>query len=259
MSDVDEQAPDGPGAETPPVEQDKPRRRSHRSKAERIAKGELRADGSDPAIVPPADALEDEAPPAPRKRGLFRAGEKKPRPPTRGRHTRKRESTAAIGTFLYRQVGAFLETTAYYPSGRIMVWQAEAAGVVLDELVAGTALDDRALQPLMAQEKRAEALGALVGPPLLAGLASRSPEAFTQLEPMVRFMLRQSLAVILPAAARAKKAEAAQLAAIADAMGGSIPDGMTIDDFLDGMIADLFAPPMAPQHAAPEDRVTEEV
>jgi hypothetical protein len=188
-------------------------------------------------------------------RRLFGARERRPKGPKSHKAKPKRESIAPLGTFVWRQVGAMLEQTVYYPSGRIMLWQALAAGEVLDELAEGTWVDEHGLQPLMRQEKKVEAAAMLLGPPILAGMMARNPAAATSMAPMMRFVVRQSLVVMLPAMEKAKRREAEELRLIAELFGDTLPPDTTVDDVVESLLAEMFAPPKRPQAAEPEEAV----
>lgn len=164
--------------------------------------------------------------------------------------SKARESIAPVAGFVWRQLGAMLEQTDYYPAGRIMGWQSTAAGEVIDELAAGTWIDEHALQPIMRQEQKAETVAMLVGPPLLAGMMSRDEATRDRLAPMLHFTIRQSLLVMLPAMEKARAREQAEWDAIVKLFGDTLPEGATVDSVVDGIMENLFAPPQRAE--APE-------
>jgi hypothetical protein len=82
------------------------------------------------------------------------------------------------------------------PVGKVLTMQAPVAGLVLEDVVRGTAAD-RVLQPLARAEERAEKVLALAAPPVLVGAieaAQRLPEKEMQLRMAILVpMLEESL------------------------------------------------------------------
>jgi len=109
----------------------------------------------------------------------------------------------------------------------MLAMQAPVAGVVVDEICAGTIVD-RVLQPLARGGEKAEKAFALLGPPLIVGMISARPELFQPLSGPLKIALLSWSEISEPAA---RKAEA-KAAAMAERMGG-------VD--VDAMIAALFA------------------
>lgn len=86
----------------------------------------------------------------------------KPKPP-RGR----RISIASDIEGAYGDLGRRLEYSVYYPSGRMLTYQAPAAGVIIDRAVAGTLIDRAVIQPIWRSKDKWEDVAYLTAPPIL--------------------------------------------------------------------------------------------
>ncbi|HUO47995.1 MAG TPA: hypothetical protein VMU09_04095 [Acidimicrobiales bacterium] len=133
---------------------------------------------SEDAPAPPAV----EAPPAPKRptvwervksRGRGRSGggptaapasgEKAPKKARGGRRVPLDTDISDAWAFLGRR----LDATPHYPTGRMLQYQAPAAGLILDKAVAGTLVDRVALQPLARGRDKWEDAAFLVAGPLV--------------------------------------------------------------------------------------------
>lgn len=226
----------------------------------------------DPAEEPDADPKETAPRPAVSSRGgLFRkwrdrarrtpsAGTGAPRPKAaaKPRPTGKRMPIAGDVSELYSDIAARLKYTPHYPAGRMLEYQAPAAGVIIDDAIAGTAVDRFAVQPIMRNKDKYESVIFLVAPPVLmfmiqnaamsaqvARAEGRDEEA-AKLELWVqreltslKWVLRKSLIRMAPAIAEARERAAAEDEVIREAF----PELMPGVDPVDALLSDLFKPP----------------
>lgn len=186
------------------------------------------------APVPPQVA----ASPVSRVRSWWRSRGSAPAPKTR----RARSSLEDVGAFLWGGLATAAERlggTQYLPVARVLAMQAPIAGAVADDVLKGTVID-RMLQPFARAGKRAGAVGALLGPPVIVGVITGRPELYPVLQPVLKGLLKQWLAVAGPKIRKAREREAELVAEF----------GQDYDQDLDAMIAAFFAPPPgAPEQA----------
>jgi hypothetical protein len=172
--------------------------------------------------------------------------------------------------------GRRLERTPHYPTGRMLEYQAPAAGVIIDRAVAGTLPDRIVFQPLARNRSKYEDVGFLLAGPLLtfsitttmgqmqAAADDGDQDTFNDLAARLtaqREMFSWVLSMMLPRlAAGAKLAadkKAKRDAVIADAfpeLGG--------DDPVEVLVTMLFQPPSfeeATQNGKPTDGTTADV
>lgn len=122
------------------------------------------------------------------------------------------------------------------PLGRYLQWQAPAAGQLLDEVVSGTFIDRKMLQPAVKARGKLDVLIALAGPPGIILAIERQPERAQMLLPALKSALRSSLPTILPAMKKAAAKEEKVNDAIRE-MFPDMPDGV---DPVDLVIEQLF-------------------
>lgn len=158
----------------------------------------------------------------------------------------------------YRAVGRLAEKTPHYPAGRMLVYQAPGAGVIIDNALAGTAADRYVLQPLAKRKDQYEDVAYLIGPPLilfmmqnanLRGMqaqaagneedAAKYQATFAMLEGALEMTLRSSLLKLAPAIAEAAKRAEEEDAIIREAFP-DLPPGV---DPVQVVMSSLFAPP----------------
>ena len=187
--------------------------------------------GETPAAEgPAADGAETrggsaELSPGPKQSWWKRAREPRvPRPPGLAR----RVSLENLITTAWGIGGKMMEARML-PVARIMEMQAPVAGIVVDDLARGTAVDVL-LQPLARAGEKGERLFALAGPPLLVGAVCQNPALYPVVRPMLKTSMLLWLEVSEPAMRKAQK-RAKQLE---DKLGGAD---------IDAMIDALFAPP----------------
>ena len=132
-----------------------------------------------------------------------------------------------------------VRTEADVPVGRVLMFQRDVAGEILQKVTLDTFVD-KAIQPFAGRLDELEALGALVGIPVMVGLIERQPEMQAALEPMLRAALQAHFMAMLPVIEKAKKKEAAFAKVAAElGMEGEDPIGKLLDE--------MFAPPMTAQ------------
>ena len=133
-------------------------------------------------------------------------------------------------------VGGLAIRTNHAPLGRYLQWQAPAAGQLLDEVVAGTIIDKKILQPAVKARGRLDVLIALVGPPGIILAIERNPSNAQMLIPALKSALRSSLPTILPAMKKAAVREEK----VNDAIREMFPDIEPGVDPVDLVIEQLF-------------------
>lgn len=189
----------------------------------------------------------------------------------------KRLSAAETISDVYSMGGSAFAQLGHLPTGRVIMFQAPAAGIMLDDLVAGTALDRFLLQRVVGARSTLDTLVALVGPPALTWqmeVAWRrgDQERFTRLELLLKTVLKNALPTMLPAMRKARAQERATQKAIADllddddldALGVTILDGQLVDrnsgkpvdvgDIVVSMLFTDFGVP-GPEHVVEEEPV----
>lgn len=152
----------------------------------------------------------------------------------------KRATTAPIGTMLWGGLGAALERSgADVPVGRTLQFQSDAAGDILDKLIANT-WADRVLQPFAEKTEELEALSALFALPVLVAIVERSEASAVALEPLLKEAVRQNIVSMAPVVQRKEK-DAKKLAETAAKLG--VPAG---EDPVLTILNAIFAPPTMP-------------
>jgi hypothetical protein len=118
------------------------------------------------------------------------------------------------------------------PVGRVLQMQSPVAGVIVDDLVKGTAVD-RLLQPLARAGERGEKAVALLGPPLITAAITARPELYPALRPMLKMSLMSWMTVSGPAMRKAQE----QAARFTEDFGDVDLDGM-----IDALFSDVDVP-----------------
>lgn len=190
--------------------------------------------------------------------------------PKRGRPAgRKRQSAADLFCDVWGFGGNQLQRLGHVPTGRMVTFQAPVAGELLDDLVAGSAVDRMLVQKIVGAKGTLDVVIAIFGPPVLTWQLERAlalPEITAddmnrkgamigQLEAALKGVIRESLPTILPAAKRVRTREAKAQADLVelldpsdlDSLGVSIMDGKAVDadgrpvDVADVFVSMLFA------------------
>jgi hypothetical protein len=248
-------------------------------------------DGSTEDPGPPSSA--EEAPPQveepeeaiPRKPGIIErlrkrrrgtssavvpvTGERAPRGRKPGR---RRLPLDADISDLWGFAGRRLEPTPHYPTGRMLQYQAPAAGVIIDRAVAGTLPDRVLFQPLARNRDKYEDVGFLLAGPLLtfsitatmaqmsAAMESGDKETFDALAAklqMQREMFVWVLQMMLPRLAQGAKVAADKKAKRDAAIADAFPE-LGDDDPVQRLADMLFQPPHfeeAAQNGKPDQTV----
>jgi hypothetical protein len=215
------------------------------------------------------------------RRGRGRGGSAAPVPgeraPKRKRPTGRRIALDTDISDIWGFAGRRLQNTAHFATGRMLEYQAPAAGLIMDRAVAGTLPDRVIFQPLARNRDKYEDVAFLLAGPLLtfsitttgmqmeAALERGDTEAFADLENklvMQREMFVWVAGMMLPRLAegveKAREKKAKADAAIAKAF----PD-LAGEDPIETFASMLFAPPnfeeasqngngsREPSHAAP--------
>ena len=122
------------------------------------------------------------------------------------------------------------------PTGRALQFAAPAAGDAVDELVAGTFVDKRVLQPFAGAADKWEKVGGIIAFPVLIAVISRNPALFQPLEAQLRSatvdVINGSIPTLKKKAANEKKAAEAlsELGKIDERYLGDDPIRMILED-----------------------------
>jgi hypothetical protein len=173
------------------------------------------------------------------------------------KRTGKRVSLDTDVSDIWAFGGRRLEGTAHYPTGRMLQYQAPAAGVILDRAVAGTLPDRMLFQPLARNRDKYEDVGFLLAGPLLTFSITTTGQRIQQAAEagdkevyddlvgklqMQREMFTWVLSMMLP-----RLAEGAKLArekkAKADAVISDAFPELGDEDPVEVLAAMLFQPP----------------
>lgn len=224
-----------------PKPETKPRTRSTRPRLQRVRDALEEAGAPKGPSAPEGGALAgDETKPK------TTPGERKPRTAA-ARSAGKREPGAWLYALLYGGVGQVLARSSdeLLPVARVLQWNAPVAGRAFDELFAGSLVDRAIVQPLSSRRDKAEAVGNVVGLPLVIYMLTTRPELWPTLEPMARQLFYANLAAMAPVIKERQASEKEMrkvLAELADAgmierdEAGNVPDA-------DALFQSIFAPP----------------
>ena len=164
-------------------------------------------------------------------------------PPTRERRPgRAPKRTDAADTLAAGWSGlAWLvgQMPQHQPLARCMNWQAGATGELLDQVISGTPVDAKLVQPIVRARGKVGLVGAIMGPPAVVYAIERNPNALPVLMPMLRASIEEALPVMVPAMQRAKRKAEAKIKAARELFPDmDVPDGV---DPVDIIIAEMFA------------------
>lgn len=133
--------------------------------------------------------------------------------------------------------GVAVRSGRHQPLGRCLQWQAPVAGELLDDALKGSIVDRVLLQPVAKGRGRFDALGAILGPPLIVFAIQSQPDRAEVLLPMLRSSIRSSLPLMVPAIRKVQAREAAAAAAAAELF----PDLPAGADPVDAILEMMFA------------------
>lgn len=159
-------------------------------------------DEAPPADVTPA-APDERKPEPPRKPGMF---QRKPKETGPRRRRVSIENILSSGWALGAM--ALARKPEAIPVARVLDLQAPVAGIIGEELLAGT-LVDRILQPLARGGRKAELATALIGPPMLVGIMTARPELHPVLRPVLKMTMMSWMELSEPAMRKVQKRQEA--------------------------------------------------
>ena len=135
------------------------------------------------------------------RRGLFRrhppGGGDKPVAPA-GRHPKRLSLENVFGTGWAMAGMALMRSPSAIPTARVLQYQAPVAGVIADDIFAGTVVD-RLLQPLARAGERGEKVAALIGPPLVIEITRRYPQLAPTTRPIFEMLMLSWVDIAGPA------------------------------------------------------------
>jgi hypothetical protein len=185
---------------------------------------------------------------------------------------RKRVPLDADISDVWAFAGRRLENTAHYPTGRLLQYQAPAAGFIVDEAVKGTLPDRYVLQPLARQRDKWETVGFMVAGPMVTyaitnnlyaqeearragdpGGLKALQKQFDLLRETWVWVMTMTLPRLAPGVAKAREREERDRAAIAEAF----PE-LAGEDPVEVLRAMLFDKPAGWSPPAPEDQMRPE-
>lgn len=152
---------------------------------------------------------------------------------------RPRTSVESLISTVWALGGRVAGATGAWPVANVLALQSPVAGKILEDTVKNTVVDTL-LQPFARLTQGSQVVMALVGPPVLVGIATARPETQPYVEPLLREALRAWLEVAGPKMiekAEEEKRFREEYGATIDAMiqmiftppEGVVPDGGTID------------------------------
>lgn len=154
--------------------------------------------------------------------------------------------TMAAGALSYMIGSQASKLPAAGPVATMLSFESPILGIEGDAAAAGTALDRIILQPALAMEDRFERVGPLLVAPMLVGIAATVPEAWGEIQPMLRACLKPMLPALLAEMKRQQR-EAEQLQAQADELAELDPAFRELfaggGDPIDAILSRIFPQP----------------
>jgi hypothetical protein len=182
-----------------------------------------RADlNGEPDVALPDDPDTGETPPAPPDPGRSRSGaprsdETRPAPGKRKRFWQPKDPPAGgkpkpapkrlpLETWAGRlwKGLAYVAGAGNTPTSRCLNMQAPVAGIILDDMIKGTAID-RLAQPLARMGEGGKNVAALVGLPLLVAATERQPQLYPYTRPLMAEAATEWVLIAGPAMRKAKQ------------------------------------------------------
>lgn len=168
-------------------------------------------------------------------------GNEPPKPSEKrpGRAT-KRGDTADLLSRAWSGIGSLLDTyTNHKPTANCIQWQAPVAGEMLDEVLKGTIVDRKVLQPLAKTSGKFDLAAAVLGPPAIVFAIETNPQMANLLFPMLATAIERSLPQYVPAMKKAQaRADAKAKAARELFPDTEFPEGVNPVDII---IREMFA------------------
>lgn len=178
------------------------------------------------------------------------ANNEQPRAPktkeARPKSARRNSSAQTIEDVWSGIGGLAVRSGRHAPVGRCLQWQAPVAGEMLDEAIKGTALDRLILQPITKGRGRFDALGAILGPPLIVLAIERNPQNAEMLIPALKASIRNSLPLMVPAIKKVQAREAAAAEAARELFPDLAPGADPVEEIIAMMFSD-WTPQPQPQ------------
>jgi hypothetical protein len=176
-------------------------------------------------------------------------GKREPKTPAARKAKLKRISVEHLISRTWEGVARFAQPLSL-PVSRCLQVQSPVAGMILEEIVAGTVVD-RALQPIARAEEKAQKVLALVGPPLLVLAIEQSttlpPQQMAMRQALLVPMLKESLRIWLQVAGPKVEEAAKREAEYQQTFGKSIDELMAL--FFGPAEAQTTAEQVAPEMA----------
>ena len=195
-------------------------------------------------------------------RDLFQKREQKELPRQEAPVTKEKRPKAKAGRRVsaadtlgdvWSGVGALAIRTGHAPLGRCLQFQSQVSGEILDDALKGTVIDKVALQPIAKGRGRFDALGAVLGPPMIVFAIERNPQQIDVLMPMLKSSIRSSLPLMVPAIKRVQEKEARAAEAAAELFPDLPPGADPVDAIIEMMFSDWVPPaPAAEPEPEPE-------
>ena len=201
------------------------------------------------------------------RRGRSRGGSAAPttreRAPKRPRPGGKRVALDSDISDIWSFGGRRLEHSIHYPTGRMLQYQAPAAGIILDRAIAGTLPDRMLFQPIARNRDKYEDVGFLLAGPLLTFALTQNGHAIEALvarqgewdeqdfakyqelvgkQEMLKEMFTWVLSMMLPRLAEGKKKADEKKAKADAAIADAFPD-LGPENPVDVLATMLFEPP----------------
>ena len=160
----------------------------------------------------------------------------------------KRISAADSLGDLWSGIGGLLTRLPNHaPSGRLLQFQSQAAGEILDEALKGTVVDRMILQKAVKARGRFDVLGAVLMPPAIVFAIETNPDRAPYLLPLLESSLRNALPHMVAPIKKARKREADQ----AEAIRELFPDAPEGSDPIGNLIEEIFGNWEVPQPTEP--------
>lgn len=161
---------------------------------------------------------------------------KRDKPPGKAKAKHRRVSVDHLVSRAWEGIARFAAPLSL-PMSRCLQVQSPVAGMILEEIVAGTVVD-RVLQPVARAEEKAEKVIALIGPPVLVlaleQTAMMPPEQAAMRQAIIVPMLRESLRVWLQVAGPKVEEAARREAEYQEKFGHTIDELMAL--FMNGTV-----------------------
>jgi hypothetical protein len=207
-------------------------------------------------IVPDDEVMIDPAPPAPVSppEPPRTVEERKPQPPPKRRRklfSGKPEGGQPVKRATGRKLGSRTTTESLIggvwavvaslagrgrpelvPMSRMMMFQSGTVGIVGDEAVKGTWIDN-VLQPLARAGEKGKIAAAILGPPAIVGAVTVRPELYPVAKPVLEALIMDYLEISEPAMEKIQK----RIARMEDKLGGA-----KVADVLASVFADVDVP-----------------